>query len=138
MRRPPDSGPPGSRVARPRQEAGHQQTLYLGDAIVAQSADESVEARRARDRAMAEAEARRAADQDRAVIDQAITHLAALGRPFSANQVRELLPVVSPALVGARFLAAARDGLIKAVGVTQASHTAGHGRLLRVWRGTRS
>ena len=49
--------------------------------------------RAARDRAIAGAQASRGADWDRKVIDQALAHLAASGREFTADDLRELLPV---------------------------------------------
>src|SRR5262249_41743884 len=98
-------------------------------------AEDARRAREARDAAMSRALDSQAADQDRGVIDQAIRHLARQGQPFSANDVRKLLPAVEPSLIGNRFMAAARRGLIEQCGTTQATHEAGHARLLRVWRG---
>jgi len=95
------------------------------------------EARAERDRGMARAEASLHAAWDRAVIDQAITVLAATGQPFSANDVRGLLPDVRPALVGARFMHAARRGLIERIGDELATHKAGHARRVGLWRGAR-
>jgi hypothetical protein len=93
------------------------------------------EARRARDAAIRAALDRPAAGQDRAVVDQAIRHLASTGRPFSAADVRELLPRVSGSIIGARFLAASRKKLIGPVGDAQARHAEGHARRLRLWQG---
>jgi hypothetical protein len=95
------------------------------------------EGRAERDRGMARAEASLHAAWDRAVIDQAITVLAATGRAFSANDVRDRLPDVRPALVGARFMHAARRGLIERIGDELATHKAGHARRVSVWRGRR-
>lgn len=55
---------------------------------------------------------------DRRVIDQVIRHLAAQGRPFSANTMRPLLPEVRKCLISRRLIAAQRAGLIRYVGVT--------------------
>jgi hypothetical protein len=90
--------------------------------------------RRARDAGMAAAESRRAAEQDKAVIDAAIEYLAGTGEEFSANDVRPLLPSVAGSLIGTRFLAASRSGLIERAGTTQADHEEGHARLLSTWR----
>ena len=90
-------------------------------------------ARRARDAGMANAESRIGADQDRAVIDQAVEHFASLGRPFSANDVRRVLPQVASPLIGARFLAAARRGLIERVGSTLAQHEESHAHSIGLW-----
>lgn len=82
---------------------------------------------------MEAAESRPAAEQDRLVIDQAIDYLASLGAEFSANDVRELLPVVSGSLIGTRFLAAAKGGRITRTGSTLADHEAGHARRVSTW-----
>lgn len=59
-----------------------------------------------RDNAIAAVEA--AADPDeRRRIDNVIEELARNGEPFSANDARGLLHGVRPALIGARFMAAA-------------------------------
>jgi hypothetical protein len=94
-------------------------------------------ARAARDRGMAAAEAGRGADWDRKVIDRAIAHLAATRQEFSANEVRELLPVVSGALIGSRFMAAYRRGDIERIGDVFATHAEGHGRRISLWRKAR-
>jgi hypothetical protein len=96
------------------------------------SADEG---RQARDRAMAETLAKPAADWDRATVDQAIKHLASTGREFTADDLRELLPVVAGSIVGARFLAASKAGLIERVGSRTTRHAAGHARRVSTWRG---
>ena len=82
------------------------------------------------------AQSRPAAQQDRAVIDQAIRHHATTGLLFSANTIRPMLPVVSGSIIGARFLAASKSGQIEAIGSVMASHRRGHGRRLVLWRGT--
>jgi hypothetical protein len=92
------------------------------------------EGRRLRDEGMAATESRRGADQDRLVIDRAIKHLADSGETFSANDVRRLLPVVAPQLIGSRFNAASRRGQIERVGSELADHGAGHARRLSTWR----
>lgn len=91
-------------------------------------------ARQARDQGMAAAQSRPAAGQDALVIDQAIRHFADSGAEFSVNDVRRLLPVVAPQLVGSRFLAASNRRQIERVGSTLADHEKGHARRVSVWR----
>lgn len=69
-------------------------------------------ARQLRDAGMAIAEAADRDGWDRKVIDQAINAFARTGDPFSANDLRDLLPDVRPALIGARFYAASVQGRI--------------------------
>lgn len=76
-------------------------------------------------------------DQDRAVIDQAIAVFAATGRPFSANQVRPVLPAIrSRRLIGARFLSAAKRGRIVRVGYVASTDPRTHSHPVAVWRGS--
>ena len=55
---------------------------------------------------------------DKAVIDQCIHAFVKQGRPFSANDLRPLLPEVRKCLISRRLIAAQQDGLIRYVGVT--------------------
>lgn len=55
---------------------------------------------------------------DRRVIDQAIRAFVKQGRPFSANDLRPLLPEVRKCLISRRFIAAQHEGLVRYVGVT--------------------
>lgn len=55
---------------------------------------------------------------DRRVIDQAIRAFVRQGRPFSANDFRDLLPEVRKCLISRRLIAAQNAGLIRWVGVT--------------------
>jgi hypothetical protein len=88
----------------------------------------------ARDEGIAQVEA--ASDEiARNAIDQAIAHFAATGAPFSANDTRPLLPDVRAPLIGARFQAAARAGLIRRVGFTQSTEPATHAAWVKVWQG---
>lgn len=96
--------------------------------------DGLTQARTARDAGMANAEAHRGADQDIAVLDNVIRHLAHTMDTFSANDARELLPEVAGQLIGARFNSAAGRRLIERVGDTTARHEAGHCRRISVWR----
>jgi hypothetical protein len=97
-----------------------------------------LDARAERDRGLADALDRPAADWDRAVVDQAIRYMAETGRKFSAADLRPLLPAVSPAVIGAAFMAAARAGTIERVGDAHARHAEGHARRVGLWRGTPS
>lgn len=73
-------------------------------------------------------------DQDRAVIDQAIRAVAERGRPFSANDVRPLLPPgLRPALVGARFMAASRRKMIRKVGWVPSTDPGTHAHPVAQW-----
>lgn len=55
---------------------------------------------------------------DRRVIDQAIRAFVLQGKPFSANDLRPLLPEVRKCLISRRLIVAQNDGLIRYVGVT--------------------
>lgn len=90
------------------------------------------EALKARDEGIAQVEAA-ADDQDRAVIDQAIREVAARGVRFSANDVRPLLPAVRPALIGARFLAAANRKEIRRVGYVKSTDPKTHAHPIAEW-----
>lgn len=94
------------------------------------------DSRTARDRGMAAALAEPAAKWDAQVVDQAITHLARTCDRFSANDLRELLPAVAGSVVGARFMAMARRGVITRIGSELSTHAAGHARRVSVWRAT--
>lgn len=74
----------------------------------------------------------------RNAVDQAIKVWAERGTPFSIESFRDLLPDVRPALIGARFSAAARRGLIVAVGFERSSKPSTHGAFVRTWRGVTS
>lgn len=96
----------------------------------------ALDAIRARDEGMERAESASHAPVDRAIIDQAIDWFATTGDEFSANDIREVLPDVSGALIGSRFLAASKRGQIVRVGDTLATHKAGHARRISTWRHT--
>ena len=55
---------------------------------------------------------------DNRVIRQCIEAFVRQGRPFSANDMRPLLPEVRKCLISRRLIDAQRDGLIRYVGVT--------------------
>ena len=82
---------------------------------------------------MARAEAH-ADPSDRARIDAAIRTVAARGAAFSANDVRPLIPNAHGPLVGARFNAAARSGLIYRVGYESSTKANTHAHPIATWR----
>lgn len=91
------------------------------------------EGRDRRDEGISMAEDAAGAAVDRALIDQAIEYLARNQQYLSANDVRDLLPVVRPALMGARFLAAARRGLIVHAGTVHATSASRHANRMGLW-----
>lgn len=91
-----------------------------------------------RDAGMAQAEDADRTGWNRALIDQAIDVFAATGRPFSANNIRVLLPDDVPgALFGARFSHALNNRkVIRFVGTTKSSKRNTHGKPVNVYVGT--
>lgn len=81
-----------------------------------------------------------AGDWWRSCADQAIDTLAATGRPFTADDVRDLgVPdPASPKAWGARFLAAAKSGRITRIGYTPSRRASVHAHPIAVWQGTSS
>lgn len=90
-----------------------------------------------RDAGMASAEASDLTGWNRKLIDQAIDVLAARGEPFSANQLRVLLPDDVPGpLFGARFQHAANNRkVIRFVGYVPSTKRNTHGKPVGLWRG---
>jgi hypothetical protein len=78
-----------------------------------------------------------AADPDaRAAIDAAIARLAATGEEWSANELRVHVPGITGAIMGARFSAAAKAGLIRDTGKRVPSTLGStHAHEVRVWVG---
>ena len=72
------------------------------------------------------------ADRDR--IDAAIRQVAARGGEFSANDVRPLIGSITGPLVGARFNAAARAGLIVHIGYVKSAKASTHAHEVKLWR----
>ena len=73
---------------------------------------------------------------DKARIDAAIARWAATGREFSANDLRREFAGVSGPVVGGRFNAAARRGLIRDTGKRVPSTLAStNGHEVRLWTG---
>lgn len=90
----------------------------------------------ARDAGMSQAEA--AADPRLiAAVDDVIARFAASGMPFSANDLRDDLPVVAGPLVGARLRSAAmrRPREIRKVGMTRSTLLSTHSAWIAVWVG---
>lgn len=88
--------------------------------IVAPVSDEvraAVESGRAAHRAATETHGP-SDDWDNAVIRQAIEAFVRQGKPFSANDLRPLLPEVRKCLISRRLIDAQNDGLIRFAGVT--------------------
>lgn len=74
----------------------------------------------------------------RSTADQAIAAMAAIGRPFTADDLVDstgLPEAVSPRAMGARFLTAARRGVIEPVGYTRSRRRSARCAAVRVWRG---
>lgn len=67
-------------------------------------------------------------------VDAAIRQLAATGREFSSNDARGLHGVTG-GVVGARFTAARKAGLIRAVGFTTSTDPGTHAHPVRTWIG---
>ena len=85
-----------------------------------------------RDDALAAVEAH-ATDDDCRRIDNAIRDVAARGRPFSANDVRHLVSGAPGPLMGARFQAAARTGLIRRIGYVASTKANTHAHPVTEW-----
>jgi len=107
----------------------------LGDWEVPGQLDMLTEARVARDDSIALVEDA-AETWQRDAVDRLIRGFAATGDPFSANAVRPLLPDgIRPALLGARFLAASRRGVIRKVGYVPSTDRATHAHPVALWVG---
>ncbi len=72
---------------------------------------------------------------DVAVIDQAIDHLNRRREPWSANDLRALLPEVRQPLIGARVRAAAMRKRMRRVGYTPSTLESTHHHPIAVWIG---
>lgn len=66
-------------------------------------------------------------------IDAAILAVARRGGVFSANEVRPLVPDAPGPLMGARFNAAAKRGLISRVGYVASTKESTHGHPVAEW-----
>jgi hypothetical protein len=98
----------------------HSQPELFGN-LASRTRADIAEAQRRRDEGVALAD-EATDDFWRNTVDQAIRHFAARGEPFSQNELRELLPEPnSPFAFGARFLKAARDGVIQPIGAVRST-----------------
>jgi hypothetical protein len=113
---------------RAMRAAGNAAPVLSGDATVL-----SPSAGKAEGIARADA----AADPNaRAAIDAAIARLAATGEEWSANELRVHVPGITGAIMGARFSAAAKAGLIRDTGKRVPSTLGStHAHEVRVWVG---
>lgn len=68
-------------------------------------------------------------------IDRTIRRFAGAGIPFSANDVRPVLADIPGPIIGARFNAAARAGVIRHVGYVQSTKSNTHAHEIKLWRG---
>lgn len=94
-----------------------------------------IQARELRDTGTAMADAAERPDWKHRA-DEAISTLAATGREFTAEDVRQLAgDPLHPNAMGARFLTAARSGVIECVGFTTGTRVPSHARILRRYRG---
>lgn len=108
-------------------------TMTLAPSTVA----EKIAAARAEMHAgMALAETGDQADWDRKLIDQAIAAFAITGEPFSANDLRDLLPDVRTTLMGSRFYAASVREEIRKVGDATSTKKNTHAKPVALWIGT--
>lgn len=91
----------------------------------------------ARDEGMRQVEDSDLTGWNRALLDQAIDAFALTGRPFSANDMRDLLPDDLPSgLYGARFHHAANNrGVIRFVGYTRSTKKNTHAKAVALWVG---
>ncbi len=72
----------------------------------------------------------------RSCADAAISHLAALGRPFTADDVQALIPAADhPSRMGARFHVAVRAGVIHPIGYALSTRPSRHRGVQRLYRG---
>ncbi len=70
------------------------------------------------------------------VFDAAVGYFASTGIPFTADDVRELIPTPNhPNRTGARFHAANQAGVIRPVGFALSRSRSRHAGVLRLWVG---
>lgn len=92
----------------------------------------------ARDEGIAQAEDADRSGWNKALIDQAIDAFATVGRPFSANDLRHVLPDDVPGpLMGARFLHASKGrDVIRFAGYVHSTKESTHYHPIKQWIGT--
>lgn len=77
-------------------------------------------------------------DQWRTAVDDEINRLAALGEPFTADDVSSVVgdsPTGSQGAMGARFNAAARRRVIRRVGYVPSRRPSVHSHPVALWQG---
>lgn len=67
-------------------------------------------------------------------VDSVIAEAVASGQPFSANDLRDRLPVTSRGLVGARLDSVRKRGLIEAVGFEPSTLKSTRGHRILIWQ----
>ena len=116
--------------------------LSIDDALAAWMDDDAgvAEGRARRDEGMARTEAADTDDIDKGLIDHAIHEMCRpwFGRPWSANDLRRVLPDVRQPLIGARIRAAAKAGRIVHVGYTPSNLPSTHAHDIKTWRANNS
>lgn len=76
-----------------------------------------------------------ASDWDKALVWQAIEAFGEVGQPFSANNLRDLLPDVPRAMIGGQFTKASAAGVIVRVGVVMSTDEPTHHKAIGLWLG---
>lgn len=102
--------------------------------MIGDQLDLLAEGRKARDEGMAQVE--ESSDQlAKDSVDHLIRTFAERGEKFSANDIRPHLIDVRPQLVGARFMAASKRQIIRAVGLVASTDKGTHAHRITVWEG---
>jgi hypothetical protein len=73
---------------------------------------------------------------DQKIIDQAIRAFAATGVPFSANNIRPLLPDVNTNRIGREFKRLHEQGELRCVGEEVSEKKTTHGKNIGMWVGS--
>lgn len=76
-----------------------------------------------------------ASDWEKALVWQAIEAFAELGQPFSANNLRDLLPDVRTPMIGGQFTKASIAGVIVRVGIVMSTDEPTHHKPIGLWLG---
>lgn len=91
------------------------------------------EARAAREAGIKQAEDADVDGWDKKTIAQAIRAFSGTGLPFSANDLRPLLPEVRSPLIGGCFLGALHQGVIRKVGAETSLKKNTHCKKIALW-----
>lgn len=76
-----------------------------------------------------------ASDWEKALVWQGIEAFGQTGRPFSANNLRDLLPDVRTPMIGGQFTKASAAGVIVRVGVVMSTDEETHHKAIGLWLG---